>query len=62
MYKNQRKVILFNTALLKGFDLWVSELPKAENFLVVREFSELLNCVNVVYPAQAERLNILKST
>lgn len=60
VHKHQKKVDYANKALLKAFDIWGAELPTPENALVVREFSELLDCVNVVYSAQADRLNILK--
>ncbi|SGZ52161.1 CIC11C00000003809 [Sungouiella intermedia] len=60
VHKHQKKVDMTNKALLKAFDLWGAELPNPENALVVREFSELLDCVNVVYSAQGDRLNILK--
>lgn len=60
VHKHQNKVDLANQALLKAFDMWGAELPHPENALVVREFADLLDCVNVVYAAQADRLNILK--
>lgn len=60
VHKHQKKVDMANKALLKAFDLWGADLPNPENALVVREFSELLDCVNVVYSALADRLNILK--
>lgn len=60
VHKHQKKVDLSNKALLKAFDTWGADLPNPENALVVREFSELLDCINVVYSAQADRLNILK--
>lgn len=60
VHKHQKKVDMTNKALLKAFDLWGADLPNPGNALVVREFSELLDCVNVVYSAQSDRLNILK--